>query len=175
VNQKQYDEMVGLIETWWGSVEVWQGDLWPLFAELPADPVFEVLTGLRDGGRYPDFPPKPPALRAAVLDRLRHDYTPPRALPEPERERYDWAEYSRRVYGEVISLAEAVRISNEAQLVGVAAPSLTNPWRRPDSPQDGSGGPEPSGPDLAAPELPSDDQRAIYRPVREIEPPEVLS
>lgn len=129
----EYAEMVGLIQTWWGAEAAgpWRSvENVLLFEQLDAEPVFEALTVLRDSGRYPDFPPKPPALRVAALDLIRYE---PRALPDTT-ERYDWAEYSHRVYGEVLPLASAIRLSAEAQALGVPVPALSNPWRR-DSPE----------------------------------------
>lgn len=139
----EYDEMVGLIKTWWGAEAAgpWQTiQNVLLFEELGADHVFEALIALRDGGRYPDFPPKPPALRVLALDLARAEA--PRALPDTT-ERYDWATYAERVYGEVLPLPEAIRLSAEAQARGVPVPGLSNPWRRPEIDEDAPDGDQP--------------------------------
>jgi hypothetical protein len=178
MNIGEYDQLVGLVETWWGpeSIGPWRGEEnYELFAELPVDPTYATLIVLRDGGRYSDWPPKPPALRVAVLDLLRHSPEIDRSLPEPEGERYDWAEFSTRVYGEVIGLDEAVRLAGEALGLGVAPPSISNPWRRPDPPAEDAPG-EP-GPGIADPEpadIDSGPDTGIYEGIRDVEPPEEI-
>ncbi len=166
---KEYGEMVGLIETWWGPSSPWQeADNYGLFRDLDTEPTFETLTAMRDGGNYSDWPPKPPALRAAALDLIRHSPQPGTQL-ELEGERYDWAEYSKRTYGEVVTLDRAVELSGAAQEKGLAPPSPQNPYRRPDpSPQDAIY--EPFPPDADPLPRGSGYEREIEPPPPEIEP-----
>jgi hypothetical protein len=174
MNATEFDEMVGLMETWWGpeACSVWQADTWPLLAELPTETIYEALTDLRDGGRHPDFPPKPPALRAEVIDRMRHRRTERPALPETT-EAYTWAEYSMRVYGEKISLDEAVRIAGKAHSLGLPAPSPDHPWRRPEeTEEDRPESAEQDRPDPIPAEVDDGPQSGRYGPIRDVEPPE---
>lgn len=76
------------------------------FLPFDADLVWEVLLGKLDADPSIEWPPTPPALRAGVLDRLRHDRPAP-AIPETTA-KYGWKEHCMRTYGEVITFQEAV-------------------------------------------------------------------
>jgi hypothetical protein len=89
---------IGAMDAWANAAKVY-----PDFEPLDSDSVWEALLAKLDLG--PEFPPKPPALRAAALERMRHK--PRQALPETT-ERWSWEEFSKRTYGKVIPLMEAV-------------------------------------------------------------------
>lgn len=92
-----------------GAMGAWRAieKIYPDFAELDSETVWESLLAKLDSDPKAQFPPTPPALRAAALDRARHKPRP--ALPESTGPGEPWAAYSERHYGEVVSLYEAAR------------------------------------------------------------------
>lgn len=111
MERDEYAEMVDYLEDRFGigAMEAWASAaaVYPDFEKLDSECVWKALLAKLDADPG-DFPPKPPALRAAALDRMRHQARP--SLPETT-EKYDWEEFSRRTYGEVIPIAEAVERS----------------------------------------------------------------
>lgn len=109
MDRDQYAEMVEYLEDRFGlgAMDAWANaaKVYPDFQPLDGELVWEALLAKLDSDPKAEFPPKPPALRAATLERLRNRPRP--GLPE-STERYGWAEFSRRTYGEVLSLADAV-------------------------------------------------------------------
>jgi hypothetical protein len=105
----QFAEMVDYIEdrfgsgrmSAWSAVEALKAD----YAPLDPEHVWAALLAKLDSDPKAEWPPTPPALRAAALERMRHD--PPEQLPETT-ERYSWREHSQRTYGEVIPITEAL-------------------------------------------------------------------
>jgi hypothetical protein len=96
-----------------GRMDAWAAvrSLHKDFASFNRDVVWGCLIAKLDSDPKAEWPPTPPALRAAVLDKLRHS-PKPQALPNPQ-ESFGWSEYSKRTYGEVIPLVEAVRRTKE--------------------------------------------------------------
>lgn len=107
MTREEYSELVEYIEDRFGPsvMDTWTARVYPDFENLESDVVWEALLAKLDSDPKAEFPPKPPALRAAVLDRVRHNPRP--ALPETT-EKYGWATYSQKTYGKVIPLAEAI-------------------------------------------------------------------
>ena len=89
-----------------GRMDAWSqaARIYPDFEHLDTEAVWAALLAKLDGAPKAEWPPTPPALRAAALDRARHT----RGLPElPAPKGPTWAEVSQELYGEVISPGEA--------------------------------------------------------------------
>lgn len=113
MDRDAYAQMVEYLEDRFGigAMDAWMSaaKVYPDFEKLDGEMVWEALLAKLDSDPG-DFPPKPPALRAAALERMRHKPRP--ALPQVT-EKYDWAEHCRRTYGEVIPMSEAIERSAE--------------------------------------------------------------
>lgn len=109
MDRPTFAQMVDYIEDWWGPSSSWTGAdrLYDGFAAVDADACYEVLMSRQSDPDLAKYPPRPATLKAEALARLRHRAQPALA-PAAEPDRYDWAEFSSRAYGEVIPLAEAV-------------------------------------------------------------------
>lgn len=109
MERDDYAQMVDYLEDRFGigAMDAWAAAavIYPDFEKLDSECVWKAMLAKLDADPKADFPPKPPALRAAALERIRQKARPP--LPETT-EHYDWAEFSRRTYGEVIPMSEAV-------------------------------------------------------------------
>lgn len=109
MTRDDYAQMVDYLEDRFGigAMDAWASAaaIYPDFEKLDSECVWKALLAKLDGDPG-DFPPKPPSLRAAALERMRQRARP--ELPETT-ERYDWAEFCRRTYGEVIPMGEAVK------------------------------------------------------------------
>lgn len=105
-----FAQMVDYVEDWWGPSTSWDGAarLVDGFLEIDVDAAFEVLLSRQSNPELATYPPRPAQLKAEALQRMRAKLQRQDALPESPETRYDWAEYSRRAYGEVIPLAEAM-------------------------------------------------------------------
>ena len=109
MKREDYAQLVEYLEDRFGvgTMDAWTraAKVYPDFEGLDTECVWESLLAKLDGDPKAEFPPKPPALRAAALDRMRHK---PRPALAQTTERFGWAEFSRRTFGEVIPLTEAV-------------------------------------------------------------------
>lgn len=110
----EFAEMVEYITDRFGlaAMDSWEAAprIYSDFETLDGEVVWAALLAKLDSNPNAEFPPKPPAVRAAALDRLRHSH--PKALPE-STESYGWAEFSQRNYGRYIPLAEVVQANDE--------------------------------------------------------------
>lgn len=90
-----------------GRMDAWSkaAVVYPDFERLDSEAVWAAMLAKLDANAKAEWPPTPPALRAAALDRIRHTSRPP-ALP-PSSGGPSWAEVSQRLFGEVISPGEA--------------------------------------------------------------------
>jgi len=103
-----------------GRMKSWEafGKVFVDFEPLASDQVWEALLTRLDSDPKAEWPPTPPALRAAALELIRYserhrDLDVPEvpaieAAARPVVETYGWAEFSMRTYGEVIPVREAV-------------------------------------------------------------------
>lgn len=107
MDRESYAELVEYMADRFGqsAMDAWSqaARIYPDFSLLDGECVWEALLAKLDSGA--EFPPKPPALRAAAIERMRHKPRP--ELPE-STERYDWPEHSRRTYGKVRPIWEVI-------------------------------------------------------------------
>lgn len=111
MTRDEYAEMVDYLTDRYGiaAMDSWAAAarIYPDFESFDTDEVWAALLVKLDADPKTEWPPKPPALRAAIIDRRRH--RPPHSqLPETTTPT-TWREYSERTYGRHVPLAEAAR------------------------------------------------------------------
>lgn len=111
MTRDEFAELVDWVFDRWGIDEVWanSGKFAADFEPFDGADVWDAVNRhamSADSG----FAPKPTDLKRRVVEiqRERYRYDPPAQIPETV-DGYRWSEYSRRTYGEVIPIGEAIR------------------------------------------------------------------
>lgn len=131
MTRDQFAEMVDYLTDRYGigAMDAWAAAarIYPDYETLESEDVWAALLAKLDHDPKAEFPPKPPALRAAVLERIRH-HPAQKALPETT-DSFSWREWCQRTYGEVLAPQEAIRRRwAELDGKGKAAVSVDRTW-----------------------------------------------